>query len=117
MLAPTSHSTPLAIIGALISAIKASHFCSICALVVDFGSMKEMLASFEAAHMQQFGFIAPEKSNIVEALTVEVIGGGQDVEDAAHSIDPNATAGDPLGHADMYAAGEQRQAAVYNRDG
>jgi 5-oxoprolinase (ATP-hydrolysing) len=86
------------------------------ALIVDFATMKEMLAAFEAAHMQQFGFIAPEKSNIVEALTVEVIGGGQDVEDAELTIDPNAVAGDPLGHADMYAAGESRQAAVFDRD-
>ena len=27
--------------------------------------------------MQQYGFIAPEKGNIVEAITVEVIGGGR----------------------------------------
>ena len=86
------------------------------ALIVDFAPMKDILAAFEVAHMQQFGFIAPEKSNIVEALTVEVIGGGQDVEDAELTIDPNAVAGDPLGHADMYAAGESRQAAVYDRD-
>lgn len=86
------------------------------ALIVDFAPMKDILAAFEVAHMQQFGFIAPEKSNIVEALTVEVIGGGQDVEDAELTIDPNVVAGDPLGHADMYAAGESRQAAVYDRD-
>ncbi|MAI49779.1 MAG: 5-oxoprolinase [Rhodospirillaceae bacterium] len=86
------------------------------ALIVDFGPMTEMLAAFEAAHMQQFGFIAPEKNNVVEALTVEVIGGGQDVEDAELALDPNAEAGDPLGHAVMYAAGESRQAAVYDRE-
>tara|TARA_R110000868_G_scaffold4155_33_gene25577 strand:- start:3061 stop:6678 length:3618 start_codon:yes stop_codon:yes gene_type:complete len=86
------------------------------ALVVDFGTMAEMLAAFEAAHMQQFGFVAPEKNNIVEALTVEVIGGGQDVEDIELALDPGAKPGAPLGHADMYAAGEQRNAAVFNRD-
>ena len=86
------------------------------ALVVDFAPLPDMLAAFESAHMQQFGFVAPEKSNIVEALTVEVIGGGQDVEDIEVAIDANAKAGDPLGHADMYAAGEHRDAAVYNRD-
>ena len=86
------------------------------ALIVDFGTMTEMLAAFEAAHLQQFGFIAPEKTNVVEALTVEVVGGGQDVEDAELALDHNAEAGDPLGHAEMYAAGESRQAAVYDRD-
>ena len=86
------------------------------ALIVDFAPMKDMVAAFESAHMQQFGFIAPEKSNIVEALTVEVIGGGQDVEDIEAAIDPNAVAGAPLGHAEMYAAGKSRTAAVYDRD-
>lgn len=86
------------------------------ALIVDFGTMTEMLAAFEAAHLQQFGFIAPEKTNVVEALTVEVVGGGQDVEDAELALDHSAEAGDPLGHAEMYAAGESRQAAVYDRD-
>jgi len=86
------------------------------ALVVDFAPMTEMVAAFETAHMQQFGFIAPEKSNIVEALTVEVIGGGQDVEDEEIALDPDAKQGDPLGYADMYAAGEIRRAPVFDRD-
>ena len=86
------------------------------ALVVDFASRADMVKAFEDAHMQQFGFIAPEKDNIVEALTVEAIGGGQDVADEELAFDPDARAGDPLGHAEMYAAGERRRAAVYDRE-
>ena len=86
------------------------------ALIVDFASKTAMVAAFEDAHMQQFGFIAPEKSHIVEALTVEAIGGGQDVEDEELALDPDAKAAEPLGHADMYAAGEMRTAPVYDRE-
>ena len=75
-----------------------------------------MLETFEDAHMQQFGFIAPEKGNIVEAITVEVVGGGQDVADEELDLDPDAEPAQPLGHADMYAAGATRSAPVYDRD-
>ncbi|RZO37180.1 MAG: 5-oxoprolinase [Rhodospirillaceae bacterium] len=86
------------------------------ALVVDFGTRAEMLETFEDVHMQQFGFIAPEKGNIVEAITVEVVGGGQDVADEELDLDPDAEPAQPLGHADMYAAGATRSAPVYDRD-
>ncbi|MGB0632437.1 MAG: hydantoinase B/oxoprolinase family protein [Alphaproteobacteria bacterium] len=86
------------------------------ALVVDFGSRADMLKTFEDAHMQQFGFIAPEKGNIVEAITVEVVGGGQDVADEELDLDPDAEPAQPLGHADMYAAGATRSAPVFDRD-
>ncbi len=87
------------------------------ALIVDFGPMAGMVKAFEDAHMQQFGFIAPEKVNIVEAVTVEVIGGGQEVADEELDLDPDAKPADPLGEAEMYAAGEIRTAPVYDREG
>ncbi|MEX2453183.1 MAG: hydantoinase B/oxoprolinase family protein [Rhodospirillaceae bacterium] len=85
------------------------------ALVVDFAPMADMVAAFEAAHMQQFGFIAPEKSNIVEALTVEAIGGGLRVDDEELALDPDAEPATPMGHAEMYAAGQTRRAPVFDR--
>jgi 5-oxoprolinase (ATP-hydrolysing) len=43
-------------------------------LMVNFaGSVEEMQADFEAAHCQRYSFIMPEKSLIVEAISVEVI--------------------------------------------
>jgi 5-oxoprolinase (ATP-hydrolysing) len=43
-------------------------------LMVNFaGSVEEMQADFEAAHRQRYSFIMPEKSLIVEAVSVEVI--------------------------------------------
>ena len=46
-----------------------------------FGSRAEIVAAFEAAHRQRYGFIVPEKAQIVEAVSVEVIGKTETVED------------------------------------
>ncbi|PPR10207.1 MAG: Acetophenone carboxylase gamma subunit [Alphaproteobacteria bacterium MarineAlpha11_Bin1] len=86
------------------------------ALVVNFGSRSEMLRTFEEAHMQQFGFVAPEKGNIVEAVTIEVVGGGQNADDGELELDTDPEPALPLGNADMYAAGARRSAPVYDRE-
>lgn len=43
-------------------------------LLVDAGTYEEMLADFEAAHKQQFGFVAVDRGLIIEAVSVEGIG-------------------------------------------
>jgi 5-oxoprolinase (ATP-hydrolysing) len=43
-------------------------------LLVDAGTTEEMLASFEAAHRQQFGFVAQQRALVIEAVSVEGIG-------------------------------------------
>ncbi len=55
------------------------------ALVIDFGSMEELTERFETAHRQRYGFVTPEKTLIVEALSVEALGGATEIEDAVIS--------------------------------
>jgi 5-oxoprolinase (ATP-hydrolysing) len=43
-------------------------------LLIDTGSFSEMKTRFEAAHKQRFGFIAPERKLVIEALSVEAVG-------------------------------------------
>ena len=86
------------------------------ALIIDMASRAEIIAEFEDAHMQQFGFIAPEKNHIVEAVSAEVIGGADAVEDREMPVDPDATAPDPLATVDMYSADETHATPVYDRD-
>jgi 5-oxoprolinase (ATP-hydrolysing) len=86
------------------------------ALVIDFGERAPMIARFEEAHRQQFGFVSPEKGHIVEALSVEVISAGEVLEDPVLPVDPNAAAPDPLAIVDMYAAESTHRTAVYDRD-
>ncbi|HEY9858461.1 MAG TPA: hydantoinase/oxoprolinase family protein, partial [Candidatus Obscuribacterales bacterium] len=44
------------------------------ALIVGFGSIPDMVARFEAAQQQRYGFTARHKALIVEAVSVEVVG-------------------------------------------
>jgi 5-oxoprolinase (ATP-hydrolysing) len=46
------------------------------ALIIDAGTLAEMKASFEAAHKARFGFVDPAKQLVVEAVSVEAVGGG-----------------------------------------
>ncbi len=86
------------------------------ALVIDFGSRDEIIERFEEAHRQQFGFISPEKGHIVEALSLEVIGEGEVLEDPILPVDENAAAPGPLATLSMYSANETHDTPVYDRD-
>ena len=86
------------------------------ALVIDFGSRDEIIERFEEAHRQQFGFISPEKGHIVEALSLEVIGEGEVLEDPVLPVDENAVAPDPLATVSMYSANETHDTPVYDRE-
>src|SRR4030095_5024363 len=51
-------------------------------LIVTFGGPAEIVTAFEAAHRQRYGFIVPEKAQIVEAVSAEVIGRTETVQDS-----------------------------------
>ena len=76
----------------------------------------EIVARFEEAHRQQFGFVSPEKKHIVEALSVEAIGEGEATQDAAVAAAGDARLPAPLATVSMYAAGETHRTPVYDRD-
>ena len=52
-------------------------------LLVPFGSRDDIQASFETEHRQRFGFIADNTPLIIEALQVEAVGGGTELEAAS----------------------------------
>jgi N-methylhydantoinase B/acetone carboxylase, alpha subunit len=112
------------------------------ALVVDFGdplqgcsplrgcsSYEAIVAAFESAHRQRYGFIMPEKAHIVEAVAVETIGTAETGEDQilpapAHSaLDPPTRSVSPARSAPlkptalvpMYTDGREHQTPVYQR--
>src|SRR5712671_713617 len=85
------------------------------ALVVPFGSLAEMKRSFEAAHKARFGFIDEAKQIVVEAVSVEAVGGGAKFSEPVHP----ATAAPlpaPARNTRFYSGGRQHDAAVYTRD-
>ena len=83
-------------------------------LVVSLGDRDRMIAEFEDAHQQQYGFIAPEKRHLVEAITVEVVGGAPEVADPDLE---EAAGGAPkaLSEVETHMAGGSQHTAVYDR--
>ena len=86
------------------------------ALVIDFGTNDQIISRFEEAHRQQFGFISPEKNHIVEALSLEVIGESEIIEDPVLHTDPNAAIPEPLTTVSMYSADEMHDTPIYDRE-
>src|SRR5690606_36615622 len=56
-------------------------------LVVPFGSKDEIVAAFEAAHRQRYGFVVPDRALVVEAISAEVIGASDSAEDPILPLD------------------------------
>src|SRR5579862_180730 len=54
------------------------------ALVVKAGSLAAMKRAFEAAHKARFGFIDRSKQIVVEAVSVEAVGGGANFKERRH---------------------------------
>ncbi len=78
------------------------------ALLVDYGARQAMVAQFEAAHRQRFGFLHRDRALVVQAASVEVIGSG-DVSDDLVSDSQwqdhharNERTGEPLAQVSMY---------------
>ncbi|MBE9121832.1 hydantoinase B/oxoprolinase family protein [Tychonema sp. LEGE 07199] len=82
------------------------------------GNLEEMQAEFEALHRQRYSFIMPEKSLIVEAVSVEVVEtmNVPDESIVANSRDAESIAQQPISTVQMYVAGEWRETSVYRRE-
>lgn len=85
-------------------------------LFIDFGSYKQMLASFEQSHKQRFGFIAKDRSLIVEALSVEAVGSTETVPDLPLETSDTASPLKPTDNVDMYCNGTMGKTPLYLRE-
>ena len=85
------------------------------ALIVESGSMAEMISRFEKVHRQRYGFIAPGKPLIVEALSVEVIGSVAALDEPMpklHRTEPLQ----PIATRPMHVSGNWQPVPLYQRD-
>jgi 5-oxoprolinase (ATP-hydrolysing) len=77
-------------------------------------TLAKMKSAFEAAHKSRFGFIDESKEMVVEAVSVEAIGGG-----AKFTEPVLPTTGDPLAsptrRTQFYSRGQWHEATVYIR--
>ncbi|MEW6491192.1 MAG: hydantoinase B/oxoprolinase family protein [Cyanobacteriota bacterium] len=85
------------------------------ALVVDWGDVAAMQQQFEEAHRQQYGFIAPEKALIVEAVSVEVVQKTYNPEEPIVERQTDA-APEPVAIVQIYTANAWHDTPVYQRE-
>jgi len=77
--------------------------------------LSEMKSAFEAAHKARFGFIDPSKQLVVEAVSVEAVGGGSKFSEPVHTVSANALPV-PARQTRFYSAGHWHDATVFTRD-
>ena len=84
------------------------------ALIVDFGDQASLSQRFEAAHRQRFGFVMGGRALVVEAVSVEAIGGMEQVADPERDVAPTGAA--PLEWVALTGFGRVERAPVYDRE-
>jgi 5-oxoprolinase (ATP-hydrolysing) len=78
-------------------------------------SVEALQRAFEDAHRSRFGFIDRAKTLIVEALSVEAVGGGANLEEKEFP-EADAPLAEPRRRTRFFSAGTWHDAAVYTRD-
>jgi 5-oxoprolinase (ATP-hydrolysing) len=90
-------------------------------LIVDAGrnaklaSLQSMKSAFERAHKAQFGFIDHAKALVIEAVSVEAIGGGAVFKEKTHKT-TRAKLPPPARRTRFFSNGKWQRALVYTRD-
>jgi len=84
------------------------------ALVVNAGTLAAMKRSFEKAHKARFGFIDRSKQMMVEAVSVEAVGGGARFNERAGKTS-RARLPAPARRTKFFSAGKWHGANVYTR--
>jgi 5-oxoprolinase (ATP-hydrolysing) len=85
------------------------------ALVVKAGTLPAMKAAFEKAHKAQFGFIDRKKDLVIEAVSVEAVGGGAKFKEKKGKT-TRAKLPPPARRTKFFSDGKWHNATVYTRD-
>jgi 5-oxoprolinase (ATP-hydrolysing) len=85
------------------------------ALPVDLGSVDAMRTAFDVAHRAHFGFSTPERTLIVESLSVEAVRSGENPRQGTQAA-ARASPLMPLGIVRLWTGGRQHEAPVFERE-
>jgi 5-oxoprolinase (ATP-hydrolysing) len=84
-------------------------------LIVEAGTLAKMKSAFEKAHKARFGFIDRSKELVIEAVSVEAVGGGAKFRERAHKTS-RAKLPSPARKTEFFSNGQWHKAAVFTRD-
>jgi 5-oxoprolinase (ATP-hydrolysing) len=82
---------------------------------VDLASLQKMKAAFERAHKARFGFIDRTKSLMIEAVSVEAVGGGATFRERTHKV-RRAKLPPAARRTRFFSGGQWQRALVYLRE-
>ena len=85
------------------------------ALIVEAGTLPKMKAAFEKAHKSRFGFIDRSKELVIEAVSVEAVGGGAKFRERSHKT-TRGKLPSPARTTRFFSGGKWLKAKVYTRD-
>src|SRR3954463_2711007 len=83
-------------------------------LVVEAGTLAKMKSAFEKAHKARFGFIDRAKQLVIEAVSVEAVGGGAKFRERKHKT-TRTKLPSPARTTKFFSNGQWHKAAVYTR--
>ncbi len=86
------------------------------ALLVDHGNKDDIIARFEAAHRNRYGFLMPGKGHIVEAVSVELIGAAASVTELTMESSPRDRPLQAVTQVAMVSGGASHSTPVYRRE-
>jgi 5-oxoprolinase (ATP-hydrolysing) len=84
-------------------------------LVVNGGTLAAMKSAFEKAHKARFGFIDRSKQLVIEAVSVEAVGGGARFKEKKHKA-ARGKLPPPARRTEFFSGGAWHKASVYTRD-
>src|SRR4051812_19301511 len=85
------------------------------ALVVKAGTLSAMKSAFEKAHKAQFGFVDRKKDLVIEAVSVEAVGGGAKFKEKTLKT-TRAKLPSPARRTKFFSDGKWHRATVHTRD-
>ena len=84
-------------------------------LIVEAGTLAKMKSAFEKAHKARFGFIDRSKQLVIEAVSVEAVGGGAKFRERTHKTSRSKLPS-PARKTEFFSNGRWHKAAVFTRD-
>jgi 5-oxoprolinase (ATP-hydrolysing) len=86
------------------------------ALIVEFGSLKDMQTQFDRLYKQRFSFLMASRALIAEAVSCEAIGRTGTTSRAASAVVAGASEAMPVTHVRMATASRHLDAPLYRRE-
>ena len=86
------------------------------ALVVAYGARDEMMRAFEAAYRTRYSFLMPDRGLIIEAVSVEAVGGSDAFAERAPDSPPRTGPPQPADTVDVFTGGRRHRTPVFRRE-